>query len=101
MDEAKKPSGGKIRFHCPHCAAKVVIGYRSAGKNATCPECGKPVIIPFEMDPSVVLAPRRSGGGKIPILLSHTKKNIGEGCVHRAVDIGGRAGLLFRGHQDI
>ncbi len=56
MAESKKSGGGKIKFHCPHCDTAVAIGYESAGKNATCPKCGKAVIVPFEQDPSVVLA---------------------------------------------
>lgn len=41
-----------IRVQCPHCGSKLNAKDKLAGQTRSCPQCGKPVVIPQASDPA-------------------------------------------------
>jgi ribosomal protein S27E len=40
------PREGGIPFNCPHCRIEMVVGYRQAGREVDCIDCGQLVLVP-------------------------------------------------------
>jgi hypothetical protein len=46
-----------IRFRCPNCSRLLGIAKRKAGTQTNCPQCGRPMTVPYEDQPDVPQEP--------------------------------------------